>query len=154
MLGEETLTEAIDWLKDPANKIGSLRTNKKEDEEYSELYEHAKAEKKKITKLIDDVKKVSPFSWNTMEMELSRLRPQVVLLTQIVRQVHEQFQQKKKRLRLMDYSDMEHFAYKLLSYPEVAEVYRKRYEEILVDEYQDSNEMQDALIRSICREPE
>ena len=151
---KETLTEAIDWLKDPANKIGSLRTNKKEDEEYSELYEHAKAEKKKITKLIDDVKKVSPFSWNTMEMELSRLRPQVVLLTQIVRQVHEQFQQKKKRLRLMDYSDMEHFAYKLLSYPEVAEVYRKRYEEILVDEYQDSNEMQDALIRSICREPE
>ena len=151
---KETLTEAIDWLKDPANKIGALRTNKKEDEEYPDLYEHAKAEKKKITKLIDDVKKASTFSWNTMEMELSRLRPQIVLLAQIVRQVHELFKKEKKRLRLMDFSDMEHFAYQILSYPEVAEVYRNRYEEILVDEYQDSNDMQDALIRAICREPE
>jgi|GEM_PF-1887195 len=151
---QKTLEDAIDYLNDPANKIGTLSLNKEEKEQYAELYEYAKKEKEKIAKILSDVKKCKPISWDKMEIELSRLKPQVALLVEIVRKVNDLFTEEKKKRRMMDFSDMEHYALQLLSDPEVALMYRRRYEEILVDEYQDSNGVQEALIRAVCKNPE
>ncbi|MBR5347648.1 MAG: UvrD-helicase domain-containing protein [Lachnospiraceae bacterium] len=148
-----TLAEAVAYLKEPANKIPPINLNKAE-KEYTEFYDHIRAEKNRISAIINAVKKLTPLSWDTMEKELSRLLPQVKLMTEIVRKVDEDFQLQKKRLRLMDFADMEHYALKLLEDEKVAGIYQKRFEEILVDEYQDSNGVQEELIRRICRNPD
>lgn len=151
---QQTLADAIAYLKDPDNKIPSLSPSKAEKEQYAELFEYAKSEKEKITKIFTDIKKLTPITWDSLETEMSRLRPQIVLLKDILRNVDELFASEKKKRRLMDFDDLEHYALQLLSDPDVAAVYRQRFEEILVDEYQDSNGMQEALITSICRSPE
>ena len=149
---KSTLAEAVAYLNEPVNKIPPISFNKAE-KEHLEFFENIRAEKNKISAVINALKKLKPLSWDTMEMELSRLLPQVKLMTEIVRKVDKNFRSEKKRLRLMDFSDMEHYALQLLMDEEVAGIYQERFEEILVDEYQDSNGVQEELIRRICRNP-
>lgn len=58
----------------------------------------------------------------------------------------------KERLGSIDYSDLEHFALELLrnkdgSPKDIALELRRKFKYVLVDEYQDSNEVQDTLLR-------
>ncbi|MCL2695592.1 MAG: UvrD-helicase domain-containing protein, partial [Clostridiales bacterium] len=50
-----------------------------------------------------------------------------------------------------DYGDLEHYALEILQRPEVAEEYRRRYEAIIIDEYQDSNRVQERILAAIRR---
>ncbi|MCR5686968.1 MAG: helicase-exonuclease AddAB subunit AddA [Lachnospiraceae bacterium] len=58
---------------------------------------------------------------------------------------------KKRDLNVIDYGDMEHMAVRILKNPEIAASYRERFAEIYVDEYQDSNMIQEVLVSLICR---
>lgn len=67
------------------------------------------------------------------------------------------YQEMKKRKNLVDFSDLSHIALKLLVDEEgrptkVAEEYRDIFAEIMIDEYQDSNLIQDSLLNAISRE--
>lgn len=76
----------------------------------------------------------------------------------LTRRLMLEFSAEKRRRRLMDFSDLEHEAIRLLidrssgrptaAAREVAE----RFAEILVDEYQDSNEVQEKIFSAISRE--
>lgn len=59
----------------------------------------------------------------------------------------------KKEAEGLDFSDMEHLAYEILSAQDglVAKKYQRRFDEILVDEFQDTNEFQNAMIEMISR---
>lgn len=62
------------------------------------------------------------------------------------------FKEKKKAKNLVDFSDMEHICLELLDSNEnVANMYKSQYEEILVDEYQDSNLIQEFILNKISR---
>ena len=53
----------------------------------------------------------------------------------------------------IDFSDMEHFALAILQAENglIASIYREQFIEIMVDEFQDSNDVQDTLVKLICR---
>ena len=56
----------------------------------------------------------------------------------------------------MDFNDLEHFALKILTQNSdggnhVCDKYRDKYEEILIDEYQDSNLVQESILTSVSR---
>jgi len=57
----------------------------------------------------------------------------------------------KRAKNLLDHDDTMHFALKALSNEEVAAKYRARYAHVFVDEYQDINEAQHAIILSLQR---
>ena len=67
-----------------------------------------------------------------------------------------QYARDKRRLSLVDYSDLEHFAARLLTdesgapTPLAAEV-AARYTEVMVDEYQDVSRVQDTIFRAVSR---
>lgn len=69
-------------------------------------------------------------------------------------------EQKKKEKNLIDFTDMEHKALQILLQKEgddyvpseVAVSYQEFFEEIMVDEYQDSNAVQELLLQSISRQ--
>lgn len=65
----------------------------------------------------------------------------------------ELLEEAKKEAEGLDFSDMEHLAYKILSAQDglVAKKYQRRFDEILVDEFQDTNEFQNAMIEMISR---
>lgn len=68
------------------------------------------------------------------------------------------YQREKRRRHLLDFSDLEHEALRLLYGRQgncpttIAGEVSLRYQEILVDEYQDSNEVQDAIFRAISKQ--
>lgn len=58
----------------------------------------------------------------------------------------------KEQEQFIDFSDMEHFAWKLLQNPAVRQELREKYQVILVDEYQDTNDLQEAILSSFARD--
>lgn len=61
------------------------------------------------------------------------------------------FAQRKRDLSLLDYDDLEHFALAALDDCTVADEYRARFSLIAVDEYQDTNRVQEAIVERIRR---
>ena len=61
------------------------------------------------------------------------------------------YKRMKREKNVIDFNDMEHMAVSILSDPATADIYRQQYEEIYVDEYQDSNMTQEMLVSLICR---
>ncbi|MCL2369845.1 MAG: UvrD-helicase domain-containing protein [Firmicutes bacterium] len=57
-----------------------------------------------------------------------------------------EYQEAKRKKALVDYNDLEHYTYQILSNSESADLIRTKYKYIFVDEYQDINPLQDALI--------
>lgn len=89
--------------------------------------------------------------------DLRRCRKPVRMLIQVTLAFQEAFREKKREKNLVDFSDMEHFALEILVKKE-GEVYTPtqaaqelscRYEEILIDEYQDSNYVQELLLTMV-----
>ncbi|MCR5482453.1 MAG: helicase-exonuclease AddAB subunit AddA [Clostridia bacterium] len=74
------------------------------------------------------------------------------ILVEMVRRFTELYGQEKTAGNLIDFSDIEHMALKILSHSEAADEYREKFEYIFVDEYQDSNRVQEALLDCIKRE--
>lgn len=66
--------------------------------------------------------------------------------------VQEEFLRLKKEAGFIDFSDMEQYAWKILQNPQAAETLRNQYEVILIDEYQDTNDLQESIIQAIARE--
>lgn len=65
----------------------------------------------------------------------------------------KRFEEKKRSGNIIDFSDMEQYALRILKKEDVAEEYREKFEEIMIDEYQDSNLIQETLLTQISRIP-
>ncbi|MBO5955375.1 MAG: helicase-exonuclease AddAB subunit AddA, partial [Clostridia bacterium] len=85
--------------------------------------------------------------------------PVVKTLKNIVLMLDRRYTRKKRDKGLLDFNDLEHEALKLLvtksgEATQVAEKLRKKYKAILVDEYQDTNNIQDLIFRTVSRDDE
>ncbi len=88
------------------------------------------------------------------------LYPYMKALSDLTMMFREKFSQKKRKLGVVDFSDIEHYALNILTKVEndiilpsdVALSYRDRYEEVFIDEYQDSNNVQEYILSTISRE--
>ena len=87
----------------------------------------------------------------------------VTTLLLLVKNFKEELDARKRSANIIDFGDMEHFALNILlkkkadgSYEatEAAKEYRCFFHEILIDEYQDSNLVQELLLKSISGEEE
>ncbi|RHD05087.1 helicase-exonuclease AddAB subunit AddA [Roseburia inulinivorans] len=90
--------------------------------------------------------------------QLERTEPMLEEVVRLTKQFADEFAAAKRRKNLVDFHDVEHFALQILVDEETekakktAEEFRNTFEEIMIDEYQDSNEVQETLLRSISRE--
>ena len=96
-----------------------------------------------------------------MTAELESLLPYRKQLCALTLELMDLFQQKKSEKGRMDFHDMEHFCYELLYeetedgsmvFSELALELKAYYTEILVDEYQDINDLQEAILQAVSRE--
>ncbi len=61
------------------------------------------------------------------------------------------FQEAKRQRNALDFADLEHKTIEILKDDEIAAEYRERYLTIIVDEYQDSNRVQETILNRIAR---
>lgn len=90
--------------------------------------------------------------------QLERTEPMLEEVVRLTKQFADEFAAAKRRKNLVDFHDVEHFALQILVDEETekakktAEEFLDTFEEIMIDEYQDSNEVQETLLCSISRE--
>lgn len=91
--------------------------------------------------------------------DLEKTLPVMLSLFDVVRRLYTAVDEEKRRKNVLDFSDLELLALRLLAKPReggfektpLAAAYEVRFEEILVDEYQDINEVQDTIFRALSR---
>jgi len=126
----------------------------------SELKDQASSLRKKSKEIIDKLR-VELFGRTEAEFmeEIHKLEPMMHLLVKLVIQFADRFAEAKSSKGLLDFGDLEHYALAILrhvdSTPErvipsqAALDYQEHYVEVLVDEYQDTNKVQEAILELI-----
>ncbi|CUA79285.1 helicase-exonuclease AddAB subunit AddA [Anoxybacillus suryakundensis] len=128
--------------------------------------------------LVDDVKKLREqvkkeigslteelFSFQpaTYIRHLREMKPIVATIVQIVQRFAKLLQTKKDEKGIVDFSDLEHYCLRILRASsmehdlkpsEAALYYRAQFAEVLVDEYQDTNMVQESILRLVSNDDE
>ena len=111
--------------------------------------------KKQIKKIKDDFFYESP---EEMWESITHMKLPMQGLVDLTKQFLEQYETEKKEKNLLDFNDLEHMALRILTKPcgqgrieptEAAKVLSGRFDEIMIDEYQDSNLIQEAVLTSV-----
>ena len=135
--------------------------SRKKDSSVSEMVrEQVKAARDQMKELIRSLKE--KYFYTDREgilEELAVCRGPVEELIRLTEVFTDAYAAKKRQKNLVDFSDIEHFALDILvrkegddyRYSEAAEEFADRFEEILIDEYQDSNLVQETLLTSVSR---
>ena len=70
---------------------------------------------------------------------------------EIFRKIYEQYEEKKQRARMLDFDDMLVYTWELLSQrPDILSAWQKKFQYILVDEFQDINQLQYDILRLLA----
>lgn len=80
------------------------------------------------------------------------IKDEIHYLIDLVSKFNVELLKEKRRVNLFDYNDIEHFTLELLSKTEFNEQYKKYYQYICLDEYQDTNGVQEKIFNLISRE--
>ena len=134
-------------------KANTMRALKAEKEDYDLIKDEMKLLRDTAKKQIASLKE--RYFMQDMEAQLEDLQktyPAAYYLEKLILEFDRGFRQAKKEKNLVDFNDIEHYALEILEHEEAAGEYRDKFSCIFVDEYQDSNVLQDTLIDLICRE--
>lgn len=120
-----------------------------------ELATRAKAIRDVVKKIVGDIQEayfVRPP--NKLLAEITLMAPSMHTLMDLVVDFGERYEKVKIERGIVDFSDLEHYALRILSVEEdgvltpsdIANDYRNRFAEVLVDEYQDTNLLQETIV--------
>ena len=93
------------------------------------------------------------------QQDMQDALPSVVTLTELVKRFAHMLDEKKRLRNMIDFNDMEQFALAILTEEKdgelvpsaVAGEYEDRFDEVMIDEYQDSNLVQETILTSVSR---
>ncbi len=89
--------------------------------------------------------------------DLEALGQSVRVLSRLTISFADAYREKKEELGLLDFSDIEHMALRILvdeetkEPTEVAREFQALFEEVMIDEYQDSNYVQEAILSAVAK---
>ncbi|MFL1696048.1 helicase-exonuclease AddAB subunit AddA [Weissella kandleri] len=75
----------------------------------------------------------------------------VQALVELTKTFAEVYLADKKERKVFDFNDLEHFALAIVQQPTIAQKLREQYVEIMVDEYQDTNYLQETIVQALAR---
>lgn len=126
----------------------------------SELKDEAKKirddGKKKLSKILD---KILIYNSRQANEDIYDMYSILSKLKNLIFEFNEEFSKRKRNKNIVDFNDIEHFALKILlkkengeiQVSEVAKRYQEKYLEIAIDEYQDSNLVQEYILSSVSK---
>lgn len=141
--------QKVSWSRLAANRDKSVSEEKAAS---------VKTIREEVKGLIDDV--ASQYFYQDMEgilEDMARCLPAMEELAELVQAFADKFEEKKRNQNMIDFSDMEQYALRILTKKtddgfapsDVAGEYRQQFREIMIDEYQDSNLIQETILTSI-----
>lgn len=126
------------------------------------LKEQVKNSRTTVKDTVVSVQKLYVWSQEDCKKDISELRPLVTVLFDCVKKYTQQIEERKQRKNIADFADIEHFMIRLFiadysqkektfTLTEEAGLISERFDEIMVDECQDVNEVQDLIFRAISK---
>ncbi|MGX8832930.1 UvrD-helicase domain-containing protein [Amedibacillus sp. YH-ame6] len=117
----------------------------KEDKEYAKL--------RKDILAIEDRMLANLFTEDEFMKDIAKLQPYIEKLVEMCKDYRHAYASLKEKNDCIDFDDMEHFALEILraNDGQIAHIYREQFVEIMVDEFQDSNDVQNDLVNLICK---
>lgn len=158
-LVSQGLQKGYDEFQGALQKVsfGTLRMGKDIDED---LKNHIKSVRDKVKAKIKEMQGSFSFSLEDSYMALKNMYPIMRGLVSLVIEFMDKYSEKKKEKGILDFNDLEHYCLRILNetYEEgiitpssVAVSFKEKFYEVLVDEYQDSNNVQEAIIDLVSR---
>jgi ATP-dependent helicase/nuclease subunit A len=141
MLSQGQFQNVIKYLHRPSWVRGIPRIN------HHESYKEAKsALQKSIQNLVQSYNDIQDHVHDVLS-----LLPHIELLIWCVKELTDLMQEKKQALKVIEFDDMERLAYLILTHPDydIPAFYQSRFSDILVDEFQDTNDVQNEIITLI-----
>ena len=119
-----------------------------------EAQEQIKAIRTRCKKAVESLTASLSGTSSDLLSDLALVAPAMEGLIDLVEDFSAAYTQEKSKRSLLDFSDLEHYAVKLLVAPdgtptEVARQWGSQYAEIMVDEYQDTNQVQNAIFNAL-----
>ena len=140
----------IEWMKWPVDRKVTI-----------ELKDEAKKIRDDIKKKISSsINKVLLYNSEAANNDIKEMYSILNSLKNLILEFSDRFKYKKREKNIIDFNDIEHFALELLVKKddkgnlistEIANEYKEKFEEIAIDEYQDSNLVQEYILRSISK---
>lgn len=122
--------------------------------------EIAKEKRDNIKKKFNDItKRILPYDSKQAILDLSKMYEIILSISNIIIEFTKKYSEAKKEKNIVDFNDIEHFALRILLKKEdgkyvkteVAKEYMNKFSEIAIDEYQDSNLVQEYILNSISK---
>ncbi len=110
------------------------------------------AHTKRADKCLESVRGYTNDFYCMTKKELLETAGSGKIFIQLTRDFSKRYAQAKRAKNVLDHDDTIHFALKALSVPDIAKRYRDKFAHVFVDEYQDINDAQNAIIKSIQRD--
>lgn len=138
---------AISWPRMPALKRGAVFAGK---ERAAALCKQAK---QGVAALAADVFNLTREQYDDT---LRQLYPPMHCLSEFIKRLDMRYSERKRDKNVLDFSDLEHFALAALLGPngvptDAARALSAQFEEIYMDEYQDTSRIQETIFGAICR---
>ncbi len=108
-------------------------------------------------KAMEELQRVFSDPSEKLLADMAATEPAMSALLRLVLDFEKEYSRDKRRANLLDYADLEHMAARLLTEEDgsptaLARAVSERFDEIMVDEYQDVSRVQDAIFRAISRD--
>ncbi len=141
-----------------AVSFGRLPVNRKYEgsEEKRELF---KEQRERLKAAVKKLKAGYAFAGEEeLFLRMAQMRPVAEELVRLAEEFLDAYDARKRKENILDFDDLEHFALRILldgetkQPTEIALQCRKLYEEVMVDEYQDSNLVQESLLLAVSGE--
>ncbi len=104
-----------------------------------------------IKKQISKIKDTFYATENEIKNDNQMLAGVVGELCSIVSDFSDTYSRLKRERNLLDFDDLEHFTLRLALDPEISQEIKNKFDEIMVDEYQDTNGVQEAIFKAISK---
>lgn len=142
--------------------FGKLKPVKK-DQTDPEVQERVKALREEAKKTVTDLRtQLYGRPPEAFLREMHDMAPLLGALSELVSEFGERYRLQKVSKGWLDFSDLEHYCLQILRHPDsepgelrpsdAALEYRRQFDEVLLDEYQDTNTVQETIVRLISRE--
>lgn len=128
----------------------------------NEVKEYSKNIRDSVKERIKAItKKIFIYSSKEANEDINSMYNMLDSLAMIILKFAEKYQKNKKEKNIIDFNDIEHFALKILVQKdesgkyqptEIAKLYKNKFEEIAIDEYQDSNLVQEYILTTISKD--
>lgn len=143
MLSALSTLEVVDveWARDFCDQTGFTRSVKD-----TEIRAAIKLVLDPARAMLKDLGAIDRVAQEDIERDLASLK---VGMYRHVRELRERYERMKTEQSLLDFEDLQRLALRLLDRPEIRAEYSARFKHILLDEAQDTNQVQKALVDAI-----